>query len=341
MIATARSVVALVDSSKFGKVDLTPIARTEQISHMMTDSDLPAHWVEQLRQTCIVLTVCDEATTSSYTPWAIAAGHYRIGFASLGEQVPFATEVRRGIERAAAEAGNVDLFLADNQLDGKIALQVADHLLQRELDLVIEFQLDARAGDVLMAKFRQAGVPVIAVDIPMVGATFFGADNYTSGEMAGTALGAWIREHWGGEMDELIVLEEARAGLLPGARIRGQMDGLQSQVGVIPVEIIRHVDSSNTAEYTESRHRSGAIAHDGLGLEMVIVGQGADRRARAEMRRPGSPLIGSTAFRPEKYGDGLIALARSILRREPVPPATYVDHVFITPYNVDGYYPEA
>jgi len=320
--------------------------------------------------------VCDEATTSSYTPWAIAAGHYRIGFASLGEQVPFATEVRRGIERAAAEAGNVDLFLADNQLDGKIALQVADHLLQRELDLVIEFQLDARAGDVLMAKFRQAGVPVIAVDIPMVGATFFGADNYTSGEMAGTALGAWIREHWGGEMDELIVLEEARAGLLPGARIRGQMDGLQSQVGVIPVEIIRHVDSGNTAEYTESqmrsllgrmvptggrcriaaicfnddaavgaiaaaRHRSGAIAHDGLGLEMVIVGQGADRRARAEMRRPGSPLIGSTAFRPEKYGDGLIALARSILRREPVPPATYVDHVFITPYNVDGYYPEA
>ena len=62
---------------------------------------------------------------------------------------------------------------------------------------------------------------------------------------------------------------------------------------------------------------------------MVVVGQGAERRAREEMRHPGSPLIGSTAYTPEKYGEMLIALALKILRGEPVPPAAYMDHVFI------------
>ena len=40
-----------------------------------------------------------------------------------------------------------------------------------------------------MDTFQRAGIPVIAVDIPLPGATFFGADNYRAGRMAGEALG--------------------------------------------------------------------------------------------------------------------------------------------------------
>jgi ribose transport system substrate-binding protein len=63
--------------------------------------------------------------------------------------------------------------------------------------------------------------------------------------------------------------------------------------------------------------------------DIVIVGQGADRRVREEMRRPGCRIIGSTAYEPERYGEKLIPLALKILRGEPVPPAVYIDHVFI------------
>ncbi len=49
MIQVARSVVALIDSSKFGKIDLTPFAALDQITHIFTDSDLDPQWIQQLQ----------------------------------------------------------------------------------------------------------------------------------------------------------------------------------------------------------------------------------------------------------------------------------------------------
>jgi ribose transport system substrate-binding protein len=76
-----------------------------------------------------------------------------------------------------------------------------------------------------------------------------------------------------------------------------------------------------------------------LGEYMLLVGQGADRRLRAEMRKPSSPVVGATAYRPEDYGDHLIALALDILSGKQVPPAVYTEHFFVNPENVDQYYP--
>ena len=61
---------------------------------------------------------------------------------------------------------------------------------------------------------------------------------------------------------------------------------------------------------------------------------------RPEIRQPHSRVIGSTAYMPEKYGEKLIELALKILRGEPVPPAVYTDHTFITAENIDLFYPE-
>jgi ribose transport system substrate-binding protein len=365
MIAATGFVVALIDSSKFGKVNLAPFARTDQIAHIFTDSSLEPRWVEQLQSTCTALTVCDEDGVADYTPCAKETRHYRIGFANLSEHISFAVDVRRGLERAAQETGNVDLILADNQLDGRIALEVADRLIAARVDLVIEYQIDAQAGDVLMSKFRQANIPVIAVDIPMIGATFFGVDNYQAGMLAGRALGQWIQNNWNGRYDRIIVLEEPRAGALPAARIRGQLDGLKALIGEIPQESMLCLNSGNTTEVSEAQMTAtlnslpherelavicfnddaviGAIAAARARKresDIVVVGQGADRRAREEMRRPGSRLIGSTAFMPEKYGEKLIQLAHSILKQGPVPPAIYMEHVFITAENIDSFYPE-
>jgi ribose transport system substrate-binding protein len=71
----------------------------------------------------------------------------------------------------------------------------------------------------------------------------------------------------------------------------------------------------------------------------AVVGQNAEPEARAEMRTPRTRLIGSVAFFPEKYGDGLLILALEILSGRSVPPAVFIKHQLITPDNVDHYYP--
>jgi ribose transport system substrate-binding protein len=198
----------------------------------------------------------------------------------------------------------------------------------------------------------------------MVGATFFGVDNYRAGQMAGEALGNWIEKAWDGRIDNLLVLEEPRAGSLPEARIQGQLDGLQKTLGEIPPDRICYLDCGNTSAISEtavanllqtlpdSRHMAIICFNDEAAFgalqavrkadresDVVIVGQGADRLVHSELRSSRSRLIGSTAYMPERYGERLMELALKILRGDSVPPAVYIDHVFIDANNIDKHYP--
>ena len=59
-IESTKQVIALIDSSKFGKEDLTPFARTTQIAHLFTDAGITAEWKTRLQLANIPLTVCAE-----------------------------------------------------------------------------------------------------------------------------------------------------------------------------------------------------------------------------------------------------------------------------------------
>ncbi|HBO33609.1 MAG TPA: transcriptional regulator [Anaerolineaceae bacterium] len=60
VIESSQELFALVDSSKFGKEDLTSFARTERISRLFTDQHLSSDWPERLRQAGIEFTICEE-----------------------------------------------------------------------------------------------------------------------------------------------------------------------------------------------------------------------------------------------------------------------------------------
>ena len=71
----------------------------------------------------------------------------------------------------------------------------------------------------------------------------------------------------------------------------------------------------------------------------AIAGQGGSADARAELRRPGTRLVGSVAFFPENYGPDLIALATGILGHKPTPNTVFISHRLLTAANVDHFYP--
>lgn len=58
MLAAASAVIALIDGSKLGKVDLTLFARLDQISRLYVDDSLTPDWRAALQQTAVPLTIC-------------------------------------------------------------------------------------------------------------------------------------------------------------------------------------------------------------------------------------------------------------------------------------------
>jgi ribose transport system substrate-binding protein len=82
-----------------------------------------------------------------------------------------------------------------------------------------------------------------------------------------------------------------------------------------------------------------AFEEAGAGANCAGLGFGSTIEARAEMRRPGTPLVVSAGFFPERYGEALIELAFQILAKKTVPPATFTKTRLIVPANVDHYYP--
>ncbi len=59
-IESTKQVIALIDSSKFGKEDLTPFARPMQITHLFTDAGITSEWKTRLQEANILFTVCGE-----------------------------------------------------------------------------------------------------------------------------------------------------------------------------------------------------------------------------------------------------------------------------------------
>lgn len=300
------------------------------------------------------------------TPAETSAGgkRYKIGFANLTEDIPFAVRVRQGIEEAAKKAGNVDLVTADNKLDGATANANADNFITQGVDGVIEFQTDEKFGKVIMEKFKAKNIPVIAIDIPMPGATFFGVNNPVAGQMAGKGLGEWIKKNWNGQVDALVMLELPQSGDIPAQRLKGQRDGLESVVGPISESKVKHLDSKNTLEEARklmtdtlttlpnARHiavvcinddtAQGAIAAAeaaGRKDQIAVVAVDASERGREQIRKAGSPQIGSTASFPEKYGEKIMPVLLKALEGGKLPDKFYTDHVFLTKDNVDKYYP--
>jgi ribose transport system substrate-binding protein len=287
---------------------------------------------------------------------------YRIGYAAQGTDYQFSKEVSSGLQRAAAAEG-IELISVDNRYNPKIAQRNADVLVRERVDLVIEFQTDEQIAPIVAAKYRDANIPLIAIEIPHPGATYFGANNYEAGLIGGRYLGRWAKQRWQGDVDEIVLVVLKRAGSLPQMRLTGMLVGMKEVCPHLEDRRVTYLDGDGVLgdsfeamrkhlRMSKSRRIVVGAINDPSALGALrafqeagrtdacaIVGHNASPEGRAELRQPGTRLIGSVAYFPEKYGDEILKVALDILHRRAVPPAVFVKHQMVTPDNVNHVYP--
>jgi ribose transport system substrate-binding protein len=290
----------------------------------------------------------------------IRRSRIRLGYASNTRDNTFSREVASSFLQAAEEEG-IDILVLDNQASPRVSLYNADKLIKARVDLAIEHQQHEQIAPRISEKFQQAQIPLIAVSFPHPGAVYFGANNYEAGLIGGRGLGQWAMRHFEGEADEIILLGRPSSGPWLQARLRGVEAGLREVLPKVGEAKVVHLAGGEYSQSLEavrkhlrydraSRILVGAI-NDASALgalcafheagrlaECGVVGQGASTDARAELRNPRTRFIGSVAYFPDRYGQGLIALALKILARRRLPPAVFIHHRLITPQNVDELY---
>jgi ribose transport system substrate-binding protein len=290
--------------------------------------------------------------------------NFVIGFANLERDIPFCVIVEKGLLAEAAAAG-VDMQVTDNHLDGATALANAQSFVQRNVDFVIEYQTDAVFAPQIMKLYNNAGIKVVAIDIPMPGAVFFGANNPKSGYMDGSYLATAAIAKFGADnvaKGYYVNGDLPQSGAIPAMRTDGQIEGFKAVAPAIPADHIIKFDSKNTTQesFTQMSNVLGripqgvpimatgindqvslgilrAVKQAGRDKDFVVTGNGGDE-TKALVDEP--DWVASTAYYPERYGNFLLPIALSELAGKTLPPSVLMTHTMLTKSNVCQSYPD-
>jgi len=241
-------------------------------------------------------------------------------------------------------------------------------MLAKNPDVLINFQFDSKVNSIIATKFGQAGIPIIAVDVPTPGAPFMGCNNFYVSYLGGEYAIEKVEAMGGIDMLDAIVLMQFPAGgevlMLRsegfyqafadkyGADVIDPMTyradagaGEAEQANKAMTDILSTIPDAEYVAMTSVNEQtmSGCIAAIQTAgrwdpEKWTIVTMGCDDVGKQQIRD--GLTDGSVAFFPEKYGEYLVPAAVSFMNGELVPPFLYVDNVVITPDNIDEWYPE-
>ena len=292
----------------------------------------------------------------------------KIGYISLGEQVPFAVLVSNGIKKQAEIAG-AKLVFCDSKLDTPTALACAQQFAVQGVQGVLNFNVDQKASPQICDAYKN--VPTIAIDItqPPCEVAFMGANNHEAGRIAGAAMGKYAKETWNCDYTAYISLESTGAKAASDARMGGFRDGFKEYCPLVNEKIQPDVDRTDKAISTMAdvftatpgnRLIVVGINEDGvigalaaaktLGREqdVFVAGQGADEFAWKDIAC-NPQYIASTMYFPENYGKTLIPAILDILSGKAVTPDgaggtvpqnLFTTHKLVNGDNIRDFYPQ-
>jgi ribose transport system substrate-binding protein len=276
----------------------------------------------------------------------------KFGFANLSQHILLAVEIERSLEKAMAAAG-IELLVWDNDRNADRAIQNAEEMAEKKLDLAIEFQLFEHVAPVISDIFSRARIPLISLVNPHHGTIYFGVNNYRAGYSAGIALADHAMKRWKSQVDALLLLESPSAGRTVQSRLVGVVRGIQERLGIFSEKSIYHLDGGGdkakstavVADFLNSRSRKrilvvgindesaiGAVQaaeQAKAGAEIAIVGHGGSTEIIDIIADPKSSCIGTVSFHAELYGPDLLTFSLPLAQGRPTPAVHYVSHEFV------------
>jgi ribose transport system substrate-binding protein len=207
---------------------------------------------------------------------------------------------------------------------------------------------------------KNAGVPLIAIDVPHPNATYFGVDNFEVGYEAGILLANHAQRKWKGKADWVLGIGLAEAGNFVQSRISGAFEGIRTRMEKSDTQIpadrflrlegrgMRQPSYVAVTEFLNNRRRgerilvAAATDSSALGVldaarnagreqDFAIAGQDCIPEVLEEMKSGKSAIIGSVSHEAQTYGPRLIQLGITLVRGNSVPPYNYVKHRLVTP----------
>jgi ribose transport system substrate-binding protein len=291
-------------------------------------------------------------------PAAGSGDGIKIGYISLGDQVPFVKLVSDNIKAEAKKAG-ANLVFCDSALDSAKALDCAKNFKTQKVDVIINFQVDEKSSPRICA--AGPDVPTIAIDINQkpCQVAFMGADNQRAGEIAGTAMGDYFKKQ-GCDYDAVVSMQQPAAGVVNDQRSGGALKGFEAVCG--KPKNLKVVDGGGTIEGGQKKFADvltslpgqhkivvlslnddmalGALAAakaQGRQKDLYLAGQGADPTAHCQLAT-NPQWVADAAYFPEKYGQIAVPAAIRAAKGEEVDKTLYVPHVIINKDNVGDFY---
>jgi ribose transport system substrate-binding protein len=304
------------------------------------------------------------AATGASNPLAAATSAYTVAFANDTLTAPFNVSVQSGLVAAAKSAG-VHLIAVNNNMDDNTAVENAHLFVNDKANVVIEFQIDESISQTIAQIYEQGGIKhVISIDIPEPNSTFFGANNYADGFLAGQHLGTYAKQHsWSADHTWLILMNLPAAGSLVGSRQVGQQKGVQATFPGIPSSQVISLNGADSVSTSQSvvasvlpRIPSGdhmiiagitdessvgalrALQVAGRASDAIESAQGADALGIQQIRTNPN-WVGDTDYFPDFYGKYLLELIAKIRAGQHISPYVFMPHIFLDKANVEHYYP--
>lgn len=265
---------------------------------------------------------------------------------------PFFSAMTTGAEEAAAELG-ATLNVQDAQLDLANQNTQIDAFIQQGVDLIVISAVDEDGIAPAIERARAAGVIVIAVDTPAVGAdAVVMTDSVEAGEVACRHL----FEQMGGKGNILIVDGTPIQTIID--RITGCTKVLEEFPGIT---VVGHQASRNdrasgltvtTDMLTATPDVQGifgmndpsalgatlAVEQAGRASDIIVVGIDASPEGVAELKREGSPFIASATQNPAEMVRQAVAVAQQMVDGNPPADTTIlIPSVIVTRDSVDEY----
>ena len=300
----------------------------------------------------------DEAAAAQAAAAAAERPAYKVGYISLGDQVPFVKLVSDGIKEEAERQG-VELLFCDSEIDAGKALECAQTFTVQGVEGLLNFQVFQESSPEICAALPE-GIPVIAIDIiqPPCQISFMGANNGYAGYLGGSALGEYFKENFDCDYTAYISLESTAAGAANRDRMGGYRQGFTEHCPIINEQVMDGADRTDPAleQLTDllpalpgDRIAVVAINEDGiigaiaaartLGRDgdLYFSGQGTDPSIWCDVKNNPN-YIASVAYFPERYGTILLPAIINAIEGNSIAGQLFTPHQQITSENIDDYY---